>query len=129
MVVHNLVRSFVAPMEHACLFIRDVDSEASHDDWNPAEAPVDAHPDSILIGVQAGVDGPVSVKVWRGEPEAALSTTIFEGSIRLQSGRLSLHDPNEDIVVQVPYLGGGGPLSILVDDADYPTQVQVVLGF
>lgn len=116
-------------MRHGCVFLRDVESKEAHDDWDPAVSRVSARDDSVLFAVLPSVEGDVEFEIWRGEPYMPLPLVMYKGSIRLVHGAIALHDPDDDFRLEIPGLGHGGPLSILVDDADFPARVQIVLLF
>lgn len=123
------IRALTAPVHHGCVFLRDVESEEAHEDWNPSASHVSGADDSVLFAVLPSVDSDVEFEIWRGEPYMPLPLAMYEGSIRLLHGAIVLHDSDDDFRVEVPGLGHGGPLSILVDDADWPEKVRIVLRF
>jgi hypothetical protein len=82
-----------------------------------------------MFAVQPAVDGEVKFDIWRGDPEETLPESLLESEITLAHGRIVLADPNEDFRVSVPGLRNGGRVSVLVDDLNYPAEVQVVLRF
>jgi hypothetical protein len=90
---------------------------------------VSAGDDSVLFAVLPSVEGDVEFEIWKGEPYAPLPLVMYKGSIRLVHGTIVLHDPDEDFKIEIPGLGHGGPISILVDDIDFPEKVQIVLRF
>jgi hypothetical protein len=83
----------------------------------------------VLFAVQPSVDGEVEFEIWRGEPERPLADLLYEGSIALAHGRIVMHDPNDDFRIEIPGLGYGGRISILVDDVVFPKRVQIALRF
>jgi hypothetical protein len=123
------IRALTAPVEHGCVFLRDTESKETHEDWDPPSSRVSAGDDSVLFMVQPSVDGEVEFEIWRGAPQKPLADVLYEGSIALAHGRIVMHDPNDDFKIEIPGLGNGGPLSILVDDAVYPKKVQIALQF
>jgi len=123
------IRALTAPVLHGCVFLRDVESKEAHEDWNPRVSRVSAGDDSVFFAVLPSVEGDVEFEIWRGELYTPLPLVMYKGSIRLAHGAIVLHDPDDDFRLVVPGLGHGGPLSILVDDADFPTKVQIVLQF
>jgi hypothetical protein len=122
------IRALTAPVHHGCVFLRDVESKEAHEDW-PSASRVSVGDDSVLFAVLPSVEGDVEFEIWRGEPYAPLPLVMYEGSIRLVHGAIVLHDPDDDFKLEVAGLGHGGPLSILVDDVEFPTKVQIVLLF
>jgi hypothetical protein len=123
------IRALTAPVHHGCVFLRDVESKETHEDWDPSASRVSAGDDSVLFAVLPSVDGDVEFEIWRGRPHAALPVVMYKGSIRLAHGAIVLHDADDDFKLEVLGLGHGGPLSILVDDAHFPATVQIVLLF
>lgn len=123
------IRALTAPVEHGCVFLRDAESKETHESWDPKSSRVSWSDDSVLFAVQPSVDGEVDFEIWRGEPQSPLADVLYEGSITLAHGRIVLHDPNDDFRIEVPGLGYGGPLSILVDDVVFPKKVQIALRF
>lgn len=119
----------LAPVEHGCVFLRDAESKEAHEDWDPRSYRVSWKDDSVLFSVQSPVDGKVEFEIWRGQPESPLAAVLHDGSITLAHGRIVMHDPNDDFRIEIPYLGHGGPVSILVDDVDFPTKVHIALLF
>lgn len=83
----------------------------------------------MLFSVRPSVDGEVEFEIWRGEPKDPLAGVLYDGSIFLAHGRIVMHDPNEDFRIEIPGLGHGGRVSILVDDEYFPKNVQIVLLF
>lgn len=123
------IRALTAPVEHGCVFLRAVESKETHEDWDPPSSRVSVGDDSVLFAVVPSVDGDVEFEIWRGDPDSPLFEVLHEGSIALAHGVIVLHDPNDDFRVQIPGLGYGGPLSILVDDGVFPKKVQINLRF
>jgi hypothetical protein len=109
--------------------LRDAESTETHESWDPKSSRASWSDDSVLFSVQPSVDGEVEFEIWRGEPESPLARVLYEGSIALAHGRIVMHDPNDDFRIDIPGLGHGGLLSILVDDVDFPTRVQIALLF
>lgn len=123
------IRALMAPVLHGCVFLRDVESKETHDDWDPAVSHVSAGDDSVLFAVLPSVEGEVEFEFWRGEPSDPLPLVMYSGSIRLVHGVVVLHDSDDEFRLEVSGLGRGGPLSILVDDTRFPASVQIVLLF
>jgi hypothetical protein len=123
------IRALMAPVRHGCVFLRAVESKDTHEDWDPPVHRVSAGDDSVLFAVLPSVDGDVEFEIWRGQPYTPLPLVMYEGSIRLAHGAIVLHDPDDEFKLEVSGLGRGGSLSILVDDVDFPTSVQIVLLF
>jgi hypothetical protein len=123
------IRALTAPVHHGCVFLRAVESKEAHEDWDPSASRVSAGDDSVLFAVLPSVEGDVEFEIWRGEPQTALPLVMYQGSIRLVHGAIVLHDADDDFRLEIPGLGHGGPLSILVDDAEFPASVQIVLLF
>lgn len=123
------IRALMAPVQRGCVFLRDVESQETHEDWNPRISHVSAGDDSVLFAVLPSVEGDVEFEIWRGEPRTPLPLVMYKGSIRLLHGLIVLHDSDDDFKLEVRGLGHGGPLSILVDDTDFPARVQIVLLF
>jgi hypothetical protein len=123
------IRALTAPVDHGCVFLRDVESRETHEDWDPSASHVNAGDDSFLFAVLPSVEGDVEFEIWRGEPSAPLPLMMYKGSIRLVHGTVVLHDADDDFKLEIPGLGHGGPFSILVDDVYFPTMVQIVLLF
>jgi hypothetical protein len=123
------IRILSAPVDHGCVFLRDAESKEAHASWDPRSSRVDVSDDSILFSVQPSVDGAVEFEIWRGKPESPLPRVLYEGTLALAHGRVSMHDPSQEFKIEVPGLGSGGPVSILVDDLDFPAKVQIALRF
>src|SRR5437016_2916310 len=113
------IRALTAPVHHGCVFLRDVISKETHDGWDPSASLVSAGDDSVLFAVLPSVEGDVEFEIWRGEPYAPLPLVMYKGSIRLAHGAIVMHDTDDDFKLEIPGLGHGGPLSILVDDAEF----------
>jgi hypothetical protein len=129
MTMGERIRALSAPVDHGCVFLRDAESKETHGYWNPESSRVSASGDSLLFSVQPSVDGEVEFEIWRGEPKEPLARVLYDGSITLAHGRIVMHDPNDDFRIEIPGLSHGGPVSVLVDDEDFPKKVQVVLLF
>jgi hypothetical protein len=129
MTMGERIRALSAPVDHGSVFLRDSESRETHGNWNPESSPVSFSDDSVLFSVQPSVDGEVEFEIWRGEPKGPLAKVLYNGSILLAHGRIVMHDANDDFRIEIPGLGHGGPVSILVDDEDFPKKVQVVLLF
>jgi len=123
------IRTLTAPVEHGCVFLRDAESKETHESWDPESSRVNGSNDSVLFAVQPSVDGEVEFEIWTGQPERPLADVLYEGSIALAHGRIVMHDPNDDFRIEIPGLGYGGPISILVDDVIFPKRVQIALRF
>jgi len=79
-VVGERIRALTAPVDHGCVFLRDVESKEAHEDWNPRVSLVSASDDSVLFAVLPSVDGDVEFEIWRGEPYIPLPLVMYEGS-------------------------------------------------
>lgn len=128
MVANGPAVSFLAKVEHGCLILRDAVSEDDVTGWDPEASHWHRAGSSLIFGVQASVDGPVECEVWKSVPPTKLPAMLFEGRLSCPSGWLVLHDPNE--YVRMQFVGTRGPLlcSVSVDDLQFPSKVQIMLG-
>ena len=127
MVVNSAVVAFLAKVEHGCLILRDAGSEDDVSDWDPASSSWYREASSIIFTVQASVDGPVQCEVWKSAPPEVLPVNLFDTSLPCPSGWLVLHDPNDHVRMQFVGLRGSVICSVLVDDAQFPSRVQILL--
>lgn len=125
--VASPVASFRAKIEHGCLILQDVSSENDVADWDPATSNWYREGSSIIFGVRPGVDGPVECEVWTSSPPAVLPVKLFEDELPCPSGWLVIHDPNEHVRMQFRGIRGSMHSSVMVDDAQFPSRVQVIL--
>ncbi|GGR85519.1 hypothetical protein GCM10010236_45250 [Streptomyces eurythermus] len=128
MVARGPVAAFQAKIEHGCLILRDAGSEDDVSDWDPASNSWYQEGSAVIFGVQASVDGPVECEVWKSAPPEALPVTLVEVSLPCPSGWLVLHDPNEHARMQFAGFPGSVSCSVMVDDPQFPSQVQILLG-
>lgn len=127
MVANRPMVSFLAKMEHGCLILRDAGSDDDVSDWDPTSSSWYREGSSIIFGVQASVDGPVECEVWKSAPLAVLPVDLFEISLPCPSGWLVLHDPNEYTRMQFMGFRDSVICSVMVDDPQFPSKVQILL--
>jgi hypothetical protein len=125
----KLIRALLAPVHHGAVFLEDTESKETHERWDPESSQVNWGDDSLLFSVRPSVDGDVEFQIWRGEPEIPLTGALYQGSITLAHGRIVMRDANDDFRIEIPGLGHGGSVSILVDNVDFPGKVQIALLF
>lgn len=119
--------AFLAGIEHGCLILRDVGSDDEVGDWDPASNSWYQEGSSLIFGVQAGVDGPVECQIWKSTPPVVLPVNLLEVSLLCPSGWLVLHDPNEHARMQFTGFRGSVTCSVMVDDPQFPSKVQILL--
>ncbi|MET9229585.1 hypothetical protein [Lentzea sp. NPDC003310] len=126
----ELIGAFTAAVHHGCLVLEDDQvTGLRHDSWDPAEARYDLEDDSVVFSVQPSVDGPVTVRVWRGEPEpGATAVPYFSGELQCARGRARLFDANEDVSLTFELEPGPNPFHVLTDSVDHPESVDIVFG-
>jgi hypothetical protein len=123
----KLLCAFTASVHHGCLILRDVGSTADHAQWDPRTSAQEMHSDSIIFKVQAAVDGPVNVRVWRGEAEpGGPAERYFSGTVRSAHGRLVLHDPNEDVSLTFRVVAGTNSFTVTTDSTRFPEVLDIV---
>ncbi|MFD7308030.1 hypothetical protein [Promicromonospora sp. NPDC059942] len=127
MVNSGPVVAFLAKIEHGCLILRDARSDDDVSDWDPTSSNWHQEGSSVIFGVQASVDGPVECEVWRSDPPTALSVNLLETALPCPSGWLALHDPNEHVRMQFVGFPESALCSVMVDDLQFPSKVQIVL--
>jgi hypothetical protein len=127
MVANSPAVSFLAKIEHGCLILRDVGSEDGVSHWDPASSSWYREGSSLIFAVQAGVDGPVECEVWKSAPPVVLPVSLLEVSLPCPSGWLVLQDPNEYARMQFAGFRGSVFCSVMVDDPQFPSKVQVLL--
>jgi hypothetical protein len=127
MVANSPVVSFLAKIEHGCLILRDAGSDDDVSDWDPSSSRWYREGSSLIFGVQAGVDGPVECEVWKSDPPEMLPVALLEASLPCPSGWLVLHDPNEHARMQFTGFRGFVICSVMVDDSQFPSKVQILL--
>lgn len=127
MTTNSPVVSFTAKIQHGCLILRDVRSDADVSDWDPTSSNWYQEGDSLIFGVQHSIEGPVACEVWKSVPPAVLPANLFEVSLPCPSGWLVLHDPNEHARMQFRGFRGSAICSALVDDPHSPSKVQILL--
>lgn len=126
----SLLGSFTVPFEHGLLVVEDSATRARHDDWVAAAEQVHLDQDSLYMGVQGSVDGPVSVQVYDADlPEAATAemTLRFSGEMPLPSGVLRVSDSDNSAVLSLRINGDSARIRVLVDDDDWPALVVILL--
>ncbi|MEV4715052.1 hypothetical protein [Micromonospora sp. NPDC049374] len=126
----GLLGSFTVPFEHGLLVVEDSATRARHDNWNAATEQVHLELDSLYMGVQGSVDGPVSVEVYDADlPEAATTSMVlrFSAEIPLPSGVLKVSDSDSAAVLSLRAIGESARIRIFVDDDEWPALVVIVL--
>ncbi|MFD4671231.1 hypothetical protein ACFWNN_15960 [Lentzea sp. NPDC058450] len=124
----ELIVAVTAEVHHGCLFLEDAHvSGLRHDSWDPAAAQYDVEDDSVAFSVQPSVDGPVTVRVWRGEPgPEAAAMPYFSGVLRGVSGRVRLFDADEVVALAFDLPDGPHPFHVLTDSVEHPESVDIV---
>lgn len=125
--VAQLLGSSSAPVQHGCLVVRHLDSSGDVSDWDPGATPFYNAGDAVIFGVLPAVDGPVSVEVWDGAPDQLLENVLFSERIASGSGRILVEDPNGKISIEVNGPPGHVILSVFVDDATWPENIQMII--
>lgn len=126
----SLLGSFTVPFEHGLLVVEDSASRARHDGWIAADEQVHLDQDSLYVGVQGSVDGPVSVEVHDADlPEAATAemTLRFSGRMPLSSRVLRVSDSDNSAVLSLRTNDDSVRIRVLVDDDEWPALVVIVL--
>ena len=127
----SLLASFTAPFEHGLLVVEDSATRARHDGWVAAAEQVHLDLDSLYVGVQSSVDGPVSVEVHDADfPESAIAgmTLRFSGEIPLSSRVLRVCDSDNLAVLSLRTVAETARIRLLVDDDEWPGQVIIIIG-
>ncbi|ARQ69200.1 hypothetical protein CAG99_10290 [Streptomyces marincola] len=109
--------------------IEDAESSATHGDWDAATQCIHLDEDSLYVAVQSVVDGPVTVRIYRGDiPEEALTgmTDLFSGAFESGSGKLRVQDSVQRAVLTVTVNRGLIDISVFVDEVDWASQVAVL---
>lgn len=123
----GFVLSFRAKMDHGCLVLRDAQGDDDISDWDPSIANWYTVGSSIVFGVLPGAEGPIECEVWKATPVEPLAISLFVDEIPCDSGWIVLHDPNEYVRMQFRGLRGRVKVSVLVDDAEFASKIQVVV--
>lgn len=126
----NLLGSFTVPFEHGLLVVEDSATRARHDSWIAAAEQVHLDHDSLYLGVQASVDGPVSVEVYDADlPEVATAemTLRYGGEMPLSSRVLRVSDSDNFAVLSLRTRGDSVRIRVLVDDDEWPARVVIIL--
>jgi hypothetical protein len=123
----NMILSFRAKVEHGCLVVRAVEAEDDLTDWDPRVENWYKSGSSMIFGVLPAAEGPIEVEVWDQIPAQALPIELFSDVISPKSGILVIHDPNEDVQMRFRSAVGNARLSALVDDATFPSRVQLIV--
>ncbi|MEV8510506.1 hypothetical protein AB0368_37535 [Actinoplanes sp. NPDC051475] len=126
----DLRGSFTVPFEHGLLVLEDPATRATHDGWVAAAEQVHLDQDSLYVGVQASVDGPVTVEVYdAGLPESATAemTLRFSGELPLSSRILRVSDSDNLAVLSLQTNSESVRVRVLVDDDEWPALVVIIL--
>jgi hypothetical protein len=125
--VAELLGRFSAFIEYASLYVRDPASRATHLEWDPTASRFDIATDSLVMAVQASVDGPVNVSIWSGAPESRdYRVRLLQTRIKTPSQKLEIHDAANDVIMKV-YTDPMTALEILVDDPRFAEHVDICL--
>ncbi|WP_282204267.1 hypothetical protein [Kitasatospora fiedleri] len=120
--------AFLAKIEHGCLILRDAGSDSDVSGWDPTSSSWYREGSSLIFSVQPGVDGPVECEVWKSASPVMLPEKLFEASLPCPSGWLVLHDANDHVRMQFLGLRDSVICSVMVDDPQFPSKVQILLG-
>lgn len=126
LVEDGFLGSVCAFVGNGLLVFRDVNSVDTHAGyaWDTA---VHAAPDSIYVCVQHPVDGPVGVDLYEGDSSELVieEATLFDGTISSLQGQFVLHDPLEEVKLQVTTdRSGPARLRISGDDESRPAMLR-----
>ncbi|MEU3643344.1 hypothetical protein AB0E59_08200 [Lentzea sp. NPDC034063] len=124
----QLMGAFTAAADHGCLLLEDEQPMGlRHDSWDPAEVLYDVEDDSVIFSVLPSVDGMVTVRVWRGEPEPGAATLpYFSGALVLSRGKAVLRDPEDRVTLTFYLERGPNPFYVLTDSVEFPESVDIV---
>lgn len=122
-----LLRMFKAGFAHGLLIMAAPESTDSHDDWDAATEVVHAGPDSIYCGVMDQASGLVEVSCCEDEEPDPDMATLYSGELHLPSKRLTLYDPNQTVVMQVPAPSDRVTVVVQADDDSEAQDVRVIL--
>ena len=126
----SLLGAFTLAFEHGLLVIENSGTRASHDGWNAAGEQVHLDRDSLYVGVQCSVDGPVSVQVHGAglrEDTTARLKSRFRGELAVPSQILRVSDSDNMIVLSLPIPGERVGIELFVDDERWPARVVIAL--
>jgi len=119
--------SFRVKVDHGCLVIGDAEGEDDMTDWDPSSTNWHKEESSIIFAVLPASEGWVTCEIWRQVPEEVLPIQLFDEVIRSDVGRLTVHDPNEDVRIRVRVKGEQVRVVALVDDPSFASKVQLIL--
>ena len=111
--------------QHGCIVVRDTESMG-----DVSEAPIGSHwffdRGSAILAVRPGIEGLVRCEVWLGTPHAALPTVIADEEFDI-AGELEVEDPAKVVWARLAWVRGVQRLVVRVDEAAFPTRVQVIV--
>jgi hypothetical protein len=123
----ELMGAFTAAAGHGCLLLEEDPLMGRHDSWNPDEVKYNVTADAVVFCVMPSVDGMVTVRVWRGEPEPSDATLpYFAGTLLLARGRIVLRDPEDHVTMTFDLEPGPNPFYVLTDSVEFPESVDIV---
>lgn len=120
----KLLGSFLIPVHHGLLILRDSESRSTHDDWDPSRPGVHVENDSIYVPVVPAIEDSISFAIFLGRVGSPDMHVVYSGPVELESGRLVVHDANEDIYVVFHVDADVNNVQISVDDLGLPRTVE-----
>ena len=112
--------------EHGCLVVRDTESEGDTSGWDPREQPWLVDRGSAIFAVRPATEGTVRCEVWRDAAVDELPHEMFNEVFTIGAA-LFVGDPSGVASIVLPDTRGVRTVRVLVDDPDWPAQVQVVV--
>lgn len=122
----KMYAAFEIAVEQGCLVIRDTESEGDTSAWDPRERPWLVDRGSAIFAVRPATEGMVRCEVWGEDAEDELSHELFSEDFVI-GGALFVGDPSGLASLELATLRGNRRVRVLVDDAEWPSKVQVVV--
>lgn len=117
--------AFEYETRHGCIVVRDSES-----DGDVSNAPRDGlwffDRSSAILAVQPAVEGPVRCEVWLGTPDDPLPHRVADEVFEIV-GAFEVEDPAGVVTAALAWVRGSRRLVVLVDDGQFPAQVQFVI--
>ena len=122
----RMLAAFEVAAEQGCLVVRDTESEGDTSAWDPREHPWLVDRGSAIFAVRPATEGMVRCEVWQDAAMDALPHHVFDEGFAI-GGALFVGDPSGVAAIVLPHVRGPRTVRVLVDDPEWPSEVQVVV--
>ncbi|MFC0112201.1 hypothetical protein [Kibdelosporangium aridum] len=124
----EIVASLRYGNDHGLMIIEDPESTFAHADWDAAESPVSAGPDSLYLSVQPYVDGPVEIAIARkGYDNPQAPHVYFSGELNVRGRYLIVRDADDVMRYAIRCRSGLNKVRVMADEPGLASLLVIIV--